>query len=308
VEEEGWLSFWCQGHLARLAGFLSLLVCSCGCRNTLVDKGFMQVEAIEGPVLQTVSQNDDAAVRALFAEQQGMLDVVRQNRIWQWLGGVPSGFGSPSVALHTIYLDFAFVGLLATAFIIAGFTQGPVLWIAVGLVFACVVARLMLGGSATKKTLALFECGVQLPAIVLRAVDDEDDEKLSTVAVLVGMNVKCSDDLRALVVAGGHLRDYVGGDETPPLDLRPLVASIRDRASHDGSRIDVPSSLGKGYEVAFLTLNPLMLPGEVVDSQLMFVFADPACRDAEHTRVVQSELWGHGVKGLCDALPLEEVA
>lgn len=267
----------------------------------------MRMEAIEGPVLQTVSQNDDAAVQALFAEQRGMLDVVRQNRIWQWLGGVPSGFGSPSAALHSVYLSFAFVGLMASVFIIAGFTQGPVLWAAVVLAFTCLIARPMLCRSATKKTMALFERGVQLPAIVLRASDDADDADLSTVAVLVGMNVQSSDDLRALVISGGHLRDYVGGDELPPQGLQPFVQSIRARASHDGSRIDVPSSLGKDYEVAFLTLNPLMLPGEVVDSQLMFVFADPACRDIEHTRVVQSDLWGHGVKGLCDALPLEEV-
>ncbi|MFT4515598.1 MAG: hypothetical protein ACI89X_004942 [Planctomycetota bacterium] len=267
----------------------------------------MQIEAIEGPALQTVSQNDDAAVRALFAEQRGMLAVVRSNRIWQWLGGVPSGFDSPSAALHNLYLGFGFVGLMATAFIVAGFTQGLVLWIVVGLAFACLIARPLLIGPATKKTVALFESGVQLPAIVLRAADDEDADE-STVAVLVGMNVQSSDDLRALVIAGGHLRDYVGGDETPPQDLKSLVQSIREHADFDGTRVSAPSSLGKDYEVAFVTLNPLMLPGEVVDSQLMFVFADPACRDAEHTRVVQSDLWGHGVAGLCDALPLEEVA
>tara|TARA_R110002072_G_scaffold174303_3_gene329368 strand:- start:56164 stop:56976 length:813 start_codon:yes stop_codon:yes gene_type:complete len=270
----------------------------------------MQIEAIAGPALKVVSQNDDAAVRALFTEQRGLLEVVRQNRIWQWLGGVPSGFGRPSAGLISLYLAFGFVVLLAVAFFVAGFTQGITLWIVTALAFACLLVRPFVHGSAIKKTLALFECGVLLPAIVVHVEDKEytDDDELSVVAVLVGMNVQSSDDLRSLVVAGGRLRDYVDGDELTPRDLKPLVQSIRERASHDGGRVAAPSSIGKDYEIAYLVVNPLLLPGEVVDSQLMFVFADPNRRDADHTRVVQSELWGNGAAGLCNALPLEEIA
>ena len=268
----------------------------------------MEIEAIRGPALSSVTQKDDAAVQALFAEQRSLLAVVRDNKIWQWLGGVPAGFGHPLAELYSIYCAFAFVGLFAITLIVAGFTRGPALWILFGLAVLCLLVRPLLTGPATKKTLALFARGVQLPAIIVRIADFEADGRIARLVVLVGKNVQSSDSLSALVVAGGQLRDYVQQDEATPRDLQPLVQSIRAHATFDGSRSAVPATVGKHYELAYLELNPILLPGETLDSQLLFVFADPDCRDAAHTRVVQCDLWGHGVEGLCNALPLEEVA
>lgn len=268
----------------------------------------MEIEAIRGPALRSVTQNDDAAVRALFAEQRSLLTVVRDNQIWQWLGGVPSGFGNPAAELYSIYCAFAFVVLFAITLIVAGFTRGPALWILFGLAMLCLLARPLLNRTATKKTMALFVRGVQLPAIIVRVAAEAADDDLERLVVLIGKNVQSSDSLSALVVAGGRIRDYVRYDEETPNDLQPLIKGIREREAFDGSRSTLPSTVGNDYELGYLTVNPILLPGETVHSQLLFVFADPNCLDAAHTRVVQCDLWGHGVEGLCNALPLEEVA
>lgn len=268
----------------------------------------MQTEAVDGPALKAVSRTDDEAVRALFAEQRGLLSVVRENGIWDWLGGVPSGFGNPSGPLYSLYCSFAFVVLVAVALVVAGFTRGPALWVLLGLAIVCLVARALLTGSATRKTMALFQRGVLVPSIVLAVETDSDDPDIADVAVLVGMKVRSAPELNALVVAGGRVRDLLAGDESTPADLQSFVASLRDRSNFDGSRIATPASVGKDYEVAFLTFDSMILPSEEVDSQLLFVFADPDCRDQQHTRIVQPELWGHGAQSLCDSLPLEEIA
>src|SRR5688572_29416457 len=89
-----------------------------------------------GPALTEVAPNDGEALRALFAEQRARLAVVRANGIWEWLGGVPSGFGSPKAPLHGLYLQLGSIVLVAVALIVAGFTRGPWLWGIVALVAA----------------------------------------------------------------------------------------------------------------------------------------------------------------------------
>jgi len=236
-----------------------------------------------------------------------MLSVIRENKIWDWLGGVPSGFGNPGVELHSLYLGIASVALMAIALIVAGFTRGAGLWVTFGLVIACLVVRPLLTGPPTRKTLELFGRGEQMPAIVLAVEADKEDVDITSVAVLVGTKVESADDLNALVVAGGRVRDMVRNDEPTPADLQSFVREVRDHEDHDGGRVPAPPSIGKDYDVAFLTFDAADLPSEEVDSQLLFVFADPQCRDAEYTRIVAPRLWGHGAQSLCDSLPLEEV-
>lgn len=284
-----------------------LPACPCGCRNTPVDSHLMETDAVAGPVLKSVSRTDDQAVRALFAEQRSMLSVIRENKIWDWLGGVPSGFGNPKVELYSLYLGIASVALLAIALIVAGFTRGAGLWVTLGLAIACLVVRPLLTGPPTRKTLELFARGEQMPAIVLGIEEDKEDVDLVNVAVLVGTKVQSADELNALVVAGGRLRDMVGNDEPTPADLQSFVQSVREHQDHVGGRVPAPPSIGNDYDVAFLMFDVMDLPSEEVDSQLLFVFADPQCRDAEYTRIVSPRLWGHGAQSLCDSLPLEEV-
>ncbi len=60
-----------------------------------------------GPSLHEASPSDDVAVRAVFAEQRALLDLVRGRRLWGWLGGMPSGFGHPKAALYGLYHELS---------------------------------------------------------------------------------------------------------------------------------------------------------------------------------------------------------
>ena len=76
----------------------------------------MSEVSTHGAALHEAGPSDDAAVRAVFAEQRALLDLVRSHRLWIWLGGMPSGFGHPKAALYGLYLAIAFVAFAAVAF------------------------------------------------------------------------------------------------------------------------------------------------------------------------------------------------
>ena len=83
----------------------------------------MELDPVTGPALRTIRKDSDQDLQVLFAEQRGLLQVVRENRIWDWFGGLPS-FGPASLAIHDLYLAFGFVGLTAIALVVAGLPGG----------------------------------------------------------------------------------------------------------------------------------------------------------------------------------------
>lgn len=262
-----------------------------------------------GPALKAVRLDDDEGLRALFAEQRARLEVVRDNEIWQWFGGVPSGFGRPAAVLHGVYLQIAFVCLCAIALVVAGFTRGPVLWVVAGLAASCLLVRALLLGPPTRQTLSFYRRAVQVPGVIVALAPAAAGDELRGASVLVAFGVNDAAGLEGLVAAGDRLRRLVEGMETTPRRLASLVAAILRRTTardHDGRRSAVPSEVGPGtLELAHLRISPYFLPGEKMTSRLLFVLADPEQSTAGHARVVQSSLWGEGAAGLCAALPLE---
>ena len=124
--------------------------------------------------MKAVRLGDDAGLRALFAEQRARLEVVRDNGIWQWLGGVPSGFGHPAAVLYGVYLQIAFVCLVAIALVVAGFTRGRALWVVAGLAASCLLVRAMLLGPATRQTLSFYRSAVQVPGVMNSPLNDAE--------------------------------------------------------------------------------------------------------------------------------------
>lgn len=269
-----------------------------------------------GPALTEVAPNDGEALRALFAEQRARLAVVRDNAIWgsgiwEWLGGVPSGFGPPKAPLHGLYLQFASIVLVFVALIVAGFTRGPWLWGIVALAAACLLLRELLVGGSTRKTLRFYRRAVQAPAMLIAVAPAKDPslEHARCAAALVALGDLDAAALQQLAAAADRLRRMVDGAEPVPDELAPLVASVRggmEARIDDGSRVVVPAPLGPGrYELARLLVPLPLLPDEELASRLVFVLCDPDERAAAHTRIVQSSVWGNGVERLCDAFPME---
>lgn len=266
-----------------------------------------------GPALTAVRLADPGSVAALFQEQRARLKVVRDNRIWQWFGGVPSGFCSLRSELRACYLRFAALALMAIALITAGMTRGPVLWIVSASCVVCLVTAWCLDGPASRRTLQLYRRAVQIPAFVVAHAPegaDPDGRRQQLVYVVTAFDADSAFGLRRLAAAATKLRSWLAGSPAPS-ELATFVAALQqDFASRrgDGSRTPVPTALGSGLEVAQLRINPALLPDEELTSALLFVFADPERREAGHTRMVQSSHWGTGVETLCAEFPLRGVA
>ena len=167
----------------------------------------MDSTALKGPALQRVAPTDDAAVRAVFAEQRALLDLVRRDRLWDWLGGMPAGFGHPRAALYGLYLAIAFVVFAAIALIVAGFDRGVWLLSFSGLAALCLVVRSLTEGRAVRQTKAFYRRVRTMPAVVVTAdepdwdgaSDDDPDDPPTPVALLVGTGADSSADLQALL-------------------------------------------------------------------------------------------------------------
>lgn len=259
-----------------------------------------------GPALSSVRLADAEAVQSLLQEQRARMQAVREHRIWHWFGGVPSGFGSPGAPLQALYARFAGFALIALALIVAGFTRGPALWVISALAAAAFLRAWLAVGPPSRRTLALFERAVQVPGIVIayeQEATEDDNEMLRGVWALVAFDVKSVDGLQRLDAAAARLRAMLAGSGGP----EPFLQSVRDAIANkhaDGSRIPVPAELGNNLELARLRVSPNLLPGGVLSSRLLFVFADPKERQAGHSRVLQSSLWGNGVDDLCEDFPL----
>lgn len=256
-----------------------------------------------GPALREVAPDDTNALDALFAEQRARLAVVRDNRIWDWLGDVPSGFGIAAAQLYGVYLQIVFVVAIAATLIVAGFTRGPVLWCVAATAPACLLLRELVLGMPARATLRLFRRGLVVPAaIVARAADPRNpelDEPL--VLALLRPAPPTAASFRALLAAAEQLRAAASGDAPIPAELAAAVASIRTAAqpaAYDGSRITIAAN---GLELARVFLR--YGPGADPASRVTFVLADPRARGAGSTRMVQPMLWGEGGESLCRALP-----
>ncbi|MBK8099267.1 MAG: hypothetical protein IPK26_19330 [Planctomycetes bacterium] len=259
-----------------------------------------------GPALSSVRLADADAVQALLQEQRARLQVVRDHRIWHWFGGVPSGFGSPGAPLQALYARFAGFALIALALIVAGFTRGPVLWVIAALAGAAFLRAWLVIGPPSRRTLQLFERAVLVPGIVIAyepEATEPDNELLRGVWALVAFDVKSVDGLQRLDAAATRLRTMLAGTGGPEAFLQSVRGAIAAKKA-DGSRIQVPAELGQNLELARLRVSPNLLPGGVLSSRLLFVFADPQERQAGHSRVLQSSLWGSGVDDLCEDFPL----
>lgn len=262
-----------------------------------------------GPALSAVHVNDPGSVAALFQEQRARLQVVRDNRIWQWFGGVPSGFGNPKRVLYAVYLRFAAIALSVITLITAGLTRGPVLWIALAACVACLLSAWFLDGPPARRTLRLYRRAVQVPAFVVAhepEVADPDDREMRVVYALTAFDANSAAGLQRLAAAAAELRSWLAGRPAPG-ELATFVAALQQdfqARRGDGSRVPVPSVLGPGLEVARLRIGAILLPEEVLTSALLFVFADPGRRDADHTLMLQSCHWGSGVGTLCAEFPL----
>jgi hypothetical protein len=265
-----------------------------------------------GPAFTAVAPDDEAALRALFVEQRARLDVVREHRLWDWVGGMPSfGFGSPKALLYGVYLQLACIAFVAIASIVAGFTHGPVLWVILGLVASCLVLRSAVFGRPMRRARRFYERAVQAPAMIVSTSPCSDPELqgvLRTTA-LVALGEWDGARLAALAAAAERLQRLISGDEPVPDELAALVANARAAMGEgrvaEGSRFAAPASLcARRCELAYFLMPAPLLPQSPVASRLLFVLCDPDSQAAYHTRVVQSSLWGNGVWRLCEAFPM----
>jgi hypothetical protein len=264
-----------------------------------------------GPALRAASLRDAGTLRDLFAEQRARLQVVREHRLWHWFGGVPNGFGSPRAALHGLYLQGAFVLLLVAAIFTAGFTYGIALWSMLGAAFACLLAKSLLLGPPTRRTLQLYARAVPWAGIVVahdaRLADPGDEEERAAV-VLATLADPDGQRLPRLVAAAARVRAWLAGSEAPPAACVPSVQAIRDAIAAgrgDGSRVRAPAELGDAaFAIAFVRLSRYHVPQQEVTSRLLFGIADPERSDEGSTRVTHCTLWGNGVEALAAELPL----
>ncbi len=259
-----------------------------------------------GPMLREVAPDDAQALEAMFAEQRARVAVVRENFIWHWFGDVPSGFGSPRAQLRGVYLQLAFVALVAAALIVAGFTRGPVLWCVLAAALLCLLVREIVLTRPARATMRLFGRAVLVPAVIVARVRDPGitDIHVPLVFALLSTSPPTAASFAALLATGDRLRQLVDSAEPAPAELAATVAAIRSgapRAAYDGSRVPV-AALG-GLELARFYVPPGYMPGGELTSRLVFVLADPEARTANSTRVVQTMLWGEGGESLVRALP-----
>lgn len=264
-----------------------------------------------GPALAHVEPGDPEGLAALFTEQRARLAVVREHRLWHFLGGVPWGFGSTKALLHGLWLQLAAVALFAIALVTAGITRGPWLWSLLVLVLLCLVARHVLLGLPSQKTLTFYRRAVVVPGVVVASAAFSDPAWAHgrCAAVLVPLRPVDPAGFAQLLAGGDRVRAMLDGRTAATADLEPLLAAIKQGIGErrdDDSRIDVPAALGGGeWELAWLFVPVPYLPREKFASRLLFVMLDPERREPGHTRVVQGLLWGNGVERLCEALPLE---
>lgn len=272
------------------------------------------LDLIRGPALTAVSAGDAQGLADLGREQRARLETLREERLWDWLGGLDAD--QPS--LWPLWCLFSFLGLAPLAVLTAGFTLGPVLWCVLALTALSPLPYWLLYVPVRRRTRRLLEHAGLRPAVVVAcdtAAHDEDGDEPVAVWALAGDSVGRSagaagpDALRALVAAGDRLAAQLR--EPPPADdaLAPFVRGLRERIDArvaDGRRCAAPRELGEGLEVAHLLLHPINLPGERLSSRLLFVLADVARDGPASTRVVPSPVWGRGVEALCAAFPWEE--
>jgi hypothetical protein len=262
---------------------------------------------IAGPCLTEIAPDDAAALAALAAEQRARLLTIRRERIWQWLGGLPGLEVSPSALFGVI----AFLLLVPAAVITAGFTQGFWLWILLGLAFASVLPWRLRVWPVRRRTLAFYQRGELRPAVVLAAEPEAcnpDNQKRRALHLLVGGPLGGPAQLQTLLAAGNSLAAMVAGRSEAPAAVAAFAAAIRDDVQQhrcDGSRTAAPAALGQGLEYARVSGNPTFLPEERLTSRLLFAFVDPAGRGPGSSKVLQSSVWGGGVRSLCAAFPWE---
>lgn len=260
-----------------------------------------ELEVMRGPALDSVQFGDDEAIRHLAREQRARLATIREQRIWNWFGGIFAG--QPS--LWPFFSSFVFLAIVPVAVIVAGITQGWWLVALVVIAAASIAPYVFLFVPRRRRAQRLFETAELRPAIVLTAdpeLEDPEAARAGSVQVLVGPPLDGAEALQCLVAAADRVRsalDASSDDEA----VAAVVDELRRRQGRtDGSRVPV-AQLGFPCEIASLRVFVDLLPGGCLESRLMFVLAAPDRRDAGSTLQVQTELWGEGVDGLWESLP-----
>lgn len=253
--------------------------------------------------------DDDAALAEFFDEQRARVEVIRRNRIWDWLGGSALGFSRPQRLLRGVWLELSSMALLVLTVLAAGFTRGPVLWTFAALTLLCLAVGRWLRTQPLELTAAHYRRARVLPAAIFAHTTDRIGEvEAPVVHALVGLEVRTWKELRELVAQAERLEAFVHGRTEVPPAWSPFVAARREdlRAKlRDASRLPVPAELGLGnVQVLRDCCAPHWLPNGELDSRLIFVLADPENLGPERARVMFHQTWGTGATSLCEQFPL----
>ena len=253
--------------------------------------------------------DDDDALADIFEEQRARVEVIRRNRIWDWLGGPALSFSRPELLLRGVWIEISSMALLVLTVLVSGFTRGPVLWSFAAVTLACLVIGRWLRTQPLAATAAHYRRARVFPAAIFAHTTERIGEvEAPVVHALVGLEVRTWKELRELMANAERLEALVHGRaEVPPAWSKFVEERRNDLRSklHDASRVAVPAELGFGkVQVLRDCCAPHWLPSGELDSRLLFVLADPDNLGPERARILFHQNWGTGAVSLCEQFPL----
>ncbi|MCA8975882.1 MAG: hypothetical protein KDC98_14265 [Planctomycetes bacterium] len=269
-------------------------------------------ELMRGPALTAVKADDGDALHDLAREQRARLATLRDEDMCDfWLGGQ----FIEQASTWPFFSIIALMALLPITVLVAAFTLGPVLWVALALTVLSPLPYLLLYLPPRRRGVHLDRHGELRPAFVVHAgagATDAQGGPVEPTAVLVGPALSDPDALQRHARAAARLRAALspegGASADADEDVAAFAATVRQRiaaGTDDGSRLAAPAALGSGLECAFPVLPPIALPDGHLTSALVFVLMTPARRGACSTRIVNDKLWGEGAAALCATFPWE---
>lgn len=262
---------------------------------------------------EVLPPDDDDALADFFAEQRARVEVLRRNRLWDWIGGVPLRWAHPRWLLYGVWAEMASAPLLVLTILAAGFTHGPVLWSLAGLTVACFLVGRLLQAIPNALSIAHHRRAEVFPiAIFAHGTKRVAEQEFPYFHALVGLDVRTWKDLRKLVSQAERLESLVAGHGEAPPELRDWIEQLRAEFSAqvcDGSRLAVPAASGLGdAQVLRAGCGFDWLPERKLDSRVLFVLADRRRLAPDRLQLLYSQLWGTGAPSLRARFPLERRA
>ncbi len=254
--------------------------------------------------------DDDDALADFFDEQRARVEVIRRNKLWDWLGGVPLRWAHPWWLLYGVRAEMASAPLLVLTILVAGFTRGPVLWSCATLTVACFLVGRLLQAIPSVLSVAHHRRAEVFPvAIFAHGTKRVANQEFPYFHALVGLDVRTWKELRDLVSRARRLDELVAGRCDVPPEQREFVESLRtDFAAevYDGSRRPVLAGTGLG-EVQILRAACALesLPEGKLHSRLLFALADRRRLGPDRALILYRDLWATGTPSLCAQFPLE---